>query len=409
MSYAGCNFPSISAIIKGNLSTSTYSIIGDAPCSKHIALGFPRKMGITEELVRSVFSRSRSVGTHESNQARSHAGNKRRWTVVRSYLCGDEFNSVLAEEDSASVKSSEATVTQPVLDDSASKGDIQSEVTKEDNIPNQKHNSTSELFKQEDAAIVIQSAFRNFLATRQSKEIILEDDKQESVMAVDSPNRDSVGTSYEVQTGNSTEVLSAKQEPFSVHFQMPKKARTQIFRIKEDWDDSTVSSNISRMRIQNRLEATNRRERALAYAFAQQLRICSKKKQTRSDGTEPNMGWSWLERWMATRLPECSVESHTSKQFEPINSSHKLAARKRIFDIAGEERESCGSNEVSVQFDSMSMTTASEDGGVQTRRNWARSTRAISRRKTVPSYHCQKENSQVIKKECQNEMSNMIR
>lgn len=40
---------------------------------------------------------------------------------------------------------------------------------------------------------------------------------------------------------------------------------------QEEWDDSTVSSNVSRMRIQSRIEATTRRERALAYAFSQQV------------------------------------------------------------------------------------------------------------------------------------------
>lgn len=81
---------------------------------------------------------------------------KRKWRV-RSYLCGDEFNSVIAEEDSASVKSSEATVTQPVRGDLTDKGDDQNEETKE------KHNSISKLFHEEDAAIVIQTAFRAFL------------------------------------------------------------------------------------------------------------------------------------------------------------------------------------------------------------------------------------------------------
>lgn len=33
-----------------------------------------------------------------------------------------------------------------------------------------------------------------------------------------------------------------------------------------------MSSNISKLRIQSRLEATTRRERALAYAFSQQAR-----------------------------------------------------------------------------------------------------------------------------------------
>ncbi|KAB1219572.1 hypothetical protein CJ030_MR3G011168 [Morella rubra] len=71
-------------------------------------------MGITGGLVRTVFSRSRSAGIHESN-VRSNAVERKRWSFVRAYLCGDEFNSVLAKVDSASVKSSEATVTQPIL------------------------------------------------------------------------------------------------------------------------------------------------------------------------------------------------------------------------------------------------------------------------------------------------------
>jgi hypothetical protein len=42
---------------------------------------------------------------------------------------------------------------------------------------------------------------------------------------------------------------------------------------QEEWDDSTVSSNVSRKRMQSRIEATTRRERALAYAFSQQVII----------------------------------------------------------------------------------------------------------------------------------------
>ncbi|KAJ6723781.1 IQ-DOMAIN 5-RELATED [Salix koriyanagi] len=119
-------------------------------------------MGITGELVRGVFSRNRSVGTHESNGRIAPGDHKKRWSSVRLYLCGEELNSVLAEEDSASVKSSEATVTQPVLEDSEEKGDVENEGAEED-MPKEKHNSTSKLFRQEDAAITIQSAFRDFL------------------------------------------------------------------------------------------------------------------------------------------------------------------------------------------------------------------------------------------------------
>ncbi|KAF9669583.1 hypothetical protein SADUNF_Sadunf14G0122600 [Salix dunnii] len=369
-------------------------------------------MGITGELVRGVFSRNRSVGTHESNARIAPGDHKKRWSSVRLYLCGEELNSVLAEEDSASVKSSEATVTQPMVEDSEDKGDVQNEGTEED-LPKEKHNSTSKLFRQEDAAIIIQSAFRDFLTRHKREETKSEEDGQGLALGTESPSRDSLGTSIEVQTGNSVEVLSVKEENVSAHHRVQKRARTQVFRLKEDWDDSTVISNISKKRIQNRLEATNRRERALAYAFSQQLRICSKKKQTKSDGTQPSMSWSWLERWMATRVPECSVESCTGKQLEPVNNNYIFDFGERFSDVAVEERESCGSNEVSVQFDSLSIASNNKDGFKHTK---SRLTRTISRRKTAPSYQCPTDQAktsnslalpcvdQVIKKGCSKEI-----
>ncbi|KAJ6401407.1 hypothetical protein OIU84_016758 [Salix udensis] len=348
-------------------------------------------MGITGELVRGVFSRNRSDGTHESNGRIAPGDHKKRWSSVRLYLCGEELNSVLAEEDSASVKSSEATVTQPVLEDSEEKGDVENGGAEED-MPKEKHSSTSRLFRQEDAAITIQSAFRDFLTRQKREETKSEEGGQGLAPGTESPSRDSLGTSIEVQTGNSVGVLSVKEENVSAHHRVQKRARTQVFRLKEDWDDSTVISNISTKRIQNRLEATNRRERALAYAFSQQLRICSKKKQTKPDGTQPSMSWSWLERWMATRVPECSVESCTGKQLEPVNNNYTFDFGERFSDVAVEEKESCGSNEVSVQFDSLSIASNNKDGFKHTK---SRLTRTISRRKTAPSYQCPTDQAKV--------------
>lgn len=109
------------------------------------------------------------------HQGSNNGVEKRKWSSsVRSYLCGDEHNSVLAAEDSNlgsfrsniarnstsqcgydiscvyaedvnSVRSSEATVTQPL------------------HIEKEKQNSAYKLFQQEDAALIIQSAFRSFL------------------------------------------------------------------------------------------------------------------------------------------------------------------------------------------------------------------------------------------------------
>lgn len=177
---------------------------------------------------------------------------KRRWSSVRSYLCSDEFNSVLAEEDSASVKSSEATVAQPIQEDFTDKGELQSEDTKE------KHNSISKLFHEEDAAIIIQTAFRCFLvknspwlvyvylrplffrvimvldfqARHRHEENKLKDGKQEALAVTRSPSRESMGTSVEVQTGNSVSVFSVGEESMALPRKMQQKARTRIIKIK---------------------------------------------------------------------------------------------------------------------------------------------------------------------------------
>lgn len=77
-------------------------------------------------------------------------------------------------------------------------------------------------------------------------------------------------------------------------------------------------------------------------SFFSQLRICSKKKQNTGNGEEVNMGWSWLERWMAARQPEMNFIE------DSMTGNQKTLVRKRsMLDAAMEERESCGSNEVS--------------------------------------------------------------
>lgn len=73
-----------------------------------------------------------------------------RATNISSTGGGGDVTSVYADEDTASLRSSEATVNQPLH------GDSKDEDRKE------KQNSTYRLFRQEDAALIIQAAFRSF-------------------------------------------------------------------------------------------------------------------------------------------------------------------------------------------------------------------------------------------------------
>ncbi|CAL0307556.1 unnamed protein product [Lupinus luteus] len=333
-------------------------------------------MGFTRGLVRSVFSRNCSDGSHESKVKRNAAEN-RRWVSVRTCLCSDEFNSVLVEEDSASVKSSQFNVTQPIQE-----GLIYKEETKSEETVENRPNPNSRLLNEDEAAILIQSAYRGFLLRRQNEEIGSKNGREEINLVTESSDRNSLSTSVEVQVENSTEVFSVQGEKMSIN-----KHRTRIPVIKQkDWDDSTVSSNVSKMRMQNRMEATTRRERALAYAFSQQLRICSKRKSPKYNSMEPNMSWNWLERWMATRIQDTSsIESHSMKQYDPFNSNHKFTIKTRIVDAAKEEKESCGSNEVPLHLDNYSLSSLEEKFSFkpQKAKTKLKARRNVSMQKTV--------------------------
>ncbi|XP_038888590.1 protein IQ-DOMAIN 1 [Benincasa hispida] len=350
-------------------------------------------MGIKGELVRNVFLRNRSFKTHEKNTKNNNFVERKKWHTVRSYLCGDEYNSVLVEEDAASIRSSEATVTQPVEELEVSSTQKQEPAVEVLDL-------SSQLKRQVQAAFIIQSAFRSFLARRRDAEIkeMDNDSMKEIIEGIESPSRESLSTSIEVQTGNS-EAFSVQDERIVFSNRVQQKSKTQLHKLKEEWDDSTVSSNVTKMRIQNRLEASTRRERALAYAFSQQLRICSKRKHSKSDVMEANMSWSWLERWMATRLPEgSSVETHTRKPSEVIENNHRLVISQRLLDISAEEKESCGSNEVSVRSVNFSADALkSTDSNLA--KNRSKGSSDISRRKTVPSLHLDGDCTKVSKRD----------
>nr|GMC90513.1 protein IQ-DOMAIN 1-like [Ipomoea batatas] len=72
----------------------------------------------------------------------------------------------------------------------------------------------------------------------------------------------------------------------------------------EEWDDSIQSKEQVEANLLSKYEAATRRERALAYSYSHQQ---TWKKSSRSpnllfmDPTNPQWGWSWLERWMGAR------------------------------------------------------------------------------------------------------------
>ncbi|CAI0383629.1 unnamed protein product [Linum tenue] len=220
-------------------------------------------MGINGGIVRSVFSKTRSsasFGTyHHHGNGRSNAGEKKRWSVVRSYLCGDEFNSVQGEKDSASVKSSEPRVSQfAPADDSVETNAML--IEEGDAVEEKEHNTTqSSLFLQQDAAIIIQTAFRKLMARRRDEEEAKakDGDKQEQhqELASGSPGRYSVSTSVEVQTGNSADHLSIAENNGEQRNAQKKASRCQDFRSKvinnSQYSKQTKSSFVFKSNLRN--------------------------------------------------------------------------------------------------------------------------------------------------------------
>ncbi|KAK6918778.1 IQ motif, EF-hand binding site [Dillenia turbinata] len=127
-------------------------------------------MGISRKLVRTVFSKSEPVNSHQSNV--SHLQAYRFCTKNR--------------------------------------GDSLQEPTK---------------LSKEDAAIVIQAAFRGFLVRRRSRSIKTMDNEK-SLAGIESPSKVSVGTSVEVLTGNSVEASPTPKESVATQHRMQHKAKT---------------------------------------------------------------------------------------------------------------------------------------------------------------------------------------
>ncbi|KAG8075308.1 hypothetical protein GUJ93_ZPchr0006g43232 [Zizania palustris] len=250
----------------------------------------------------------------------------------------------------------------------------------------------------DEAATLIQSAFRGFTARRNLLELKKRCSENGCTDEARSPTSASIAaTSVEVQVGESLSNLRLSDESAaaSAQHRASQRSRSQAVRVKEEWDDSTVSSNVSRMRMQSRIEATTRRERALAYAFSQQLRSCgngggggggTKKRVMRSDQAEFNVGWSWLERWMATRQASETADDCMSKNEDSGSAAgRRVIVVRRRHDLACEEKESCGSNDVSVvSFDGSSGSLSCYKPVGKSR---LRGGRSLPRRKVASSDH----------------------
>lgn len=99
------------------------------------------------------------------------------------------------------------------------------------------------------------------------------------------------------------------------------------------------------------------------------------------------MGWSWLERWMATRQAEPGADDSASKNATDAGSAvagRRVVVVRRRQDVAVEEKESCGSNDVSaISFDGSSAGGRSGLSCYRPGKNRLRGGRNLPRRKVA--------------------------
>ncbi|XP_010543376.1 PREDICTED: protein IQ-DOMAIN 1 [Tarenaya hassleriana] len=177
--------------------------------------------------------------------------------------------------------------------------------------------------KEEVAAIVIQTAFRGYLARRALRAlrglVRLKSLMEGSVVKRQAANTlKCMQTLSRVQSQIRARRIRMSEENQARQKQLLQKHAKELANLRngDNWDDSTQSKEQVEANMLSKYEAAMRRERALAYAHSHQQ---TWKNNTRyanpmsfMDPSNPTWGWSWLERWMAGRSWESSEKENNN-------------------------------------------------------------------------------------------------
>ncbi|CAN4092568.1 unnamed protein product [Withania somnifera] len=162
--------------------------------------------------------------------------------------------------------------------------------------------------KEEVATIRIQTAFRGYLARRALRALrglvrlkSLADGP--TVKRQTAHTLKCMQTLSRVQSQISSRRIRMLEENRALQRQLMQKHAKELESLRrgEEWDDSAQSKEQIEASLLSKYEAAVRRERALAYSYSLQK---TWKKSPRSanllfmNPTNPQWGWSWLDRWM---------------------------------------------------------------------------------------------------------------
>ncbi|KAJ4896483.1 IQ-domain 4 [Raphanus sativus] len=208
--------------------------------------------------------------------------------------------------------------------------------------------------KEEAAAIKIQNAYRCYKASRTLRMLrgmarlktLLQGKyvkRQMNAMLSSMQTLTRLQAQIQERRNRLFEENKARQRLIQQKGHQKEQHKDQSLIIAGDFDSTNKSKEQIKAKFVNQKEASVRRERALAYAYSHQQTWRSSSKlphQTLMDANTPHWGWSWLERWMASRPwdPQSNDGQASFKNsLKPETSIKTSPARSKPLNLASQK------------------------------------------------------------------------